>query len=391
MKIISSILSVLLIFTLVAPNMAFANKESLQKEHTTVESYEIETLADELNEDYIYENTGTKKVQAITTIIEKPNKVESEITSIQDYYDLEGNFLKSVVLVENFSNNYKTGEATYKQKEKQYKTPQILNKQVFNTSPDEKFKEEILTTDKKEKIKSGMSAKLQENGFKEKEERIKGLTYEDIETIKEYVAEQYEAATASTTDSNSAEAQGLRPDVKDYESTLELEEPTYSALYVERNGAFDTYYNHDTTTGKFTAQALSATARKYVKTTGTTLGNSKNAGTLAKFKNATTNWKYYVEQKMRYNAFPEVAGWVSALMGLGVLVAGFGVGPAGWVSIVLNSASAFSVFLGFTSSYYATASRLDMSRVGAQYNQNARNLMYYTNWSGVSRVLVWGY
>jgi hypothetical protein len=78
-------------------------------------------------------------------------------------------------------------------------------------------------------------------------------------------------------------------------------------------------------------------------------------------------------------------------MGLATIVVGFPSGPAGWVEIVLYYSGAFGTFVGLTSSAYATYSRLSLSESAAKYEQNARDLLYYTNWSGTTSSLVSGF
>jgi len=62
-------------------------------------------------------------------------------------------------------------------------------------------------------------------------------------------------------------------------------------------------------------------------------------------------------------------------MGLVQMVAGYGTGPAGWVSIALYYSGAFTTFVGYTSAAYATYSRLDLSKNAAQYCENARKII----------------
>lgn len=57
-----------------------------------------------------------------------------------------------------------------------------------------------------------------------------------------------------------------------------------SLMSMEMAGAYDNYYNHDTSTGWFRAQSLGFEAHKYIRIEGSTLGSTKNAGSMTTYK-----------------------------------------------------------------------------------------------------------
>lgn len=158
-------------------------------------------------------------------------------------------------------------------------------------------------------------------------------------------------------------------------------------------GAYDNYYNHDTSTGWFRAQTLSAQGHMYLRYEGSTYGSSKNANSLTQFKTNINGYNNFINQYMEAPIWPEVVGWGSALMGLITIVVGYGPGPAGWVTIALYYGGALSTFAGLTSTVYATVSRLDLSRVAAQYCENARVMNFNGGayWENTSFSVVSGF
>ncbi|MBB3154270.1 hypothetical protein FHS16_004352 [Paenibacillus endophyticus] len=66
----------------------------------------IEAFATEMSEqnaEGIFERTGYKKVNAITSVVEGEKYVKSEIKKIEDHYDIDGNFIKSEITLNNSS------------------------------------------------------------------------------------------------------------------------------------------------------------------------------------------------------------------------------------------------------------------------------------------------
>ncbi|WP_246939448.1 hypothetical protein [Bacillus pinisoli] len=52
------------------------------------------------------EQTGYKKVNAITTIEKSNHHLETDLKTIEDYYDLEGNYLKTTILHSQYNKSY---------------------------------------------------------------------------------------------------------------------------------------------------------------------------------------------------------------------------------------------------------------------------------------------
>jgi hypothetical protein len=146
---------------------------------------------------------------------------------------------------------------------------------------------------------------------------------------------------------------------------------------LEMAGAYDNYYNHDTSTGWFRVQSLGFVGHYYIRIEGSTLGSSKNASSMATYKGYINNYDTYVNAYMLAPTWPEVVGWGTALAGLATIVAGYGTGPVEWVTIALYYGGALSTFAGITSTAYSTYSRLQPSKTAAQYLENARNMNYY--------------
>ncbi|MBJ6364302.1 hypothetical protein JFN88_24090 [Paenibacillus sp. MAHUQ-46] len=150
----------------------------------------------------------------------------------------------------------------------------------------------------------------------------------------------------------------------------------------EAAGAFDTYYNHNTTTGNFTVQALVAN-RKYVQYTGSTIGNPKNASTLFSYKKIVDNYENTVIKQMESAHWSEVAGWVATLTSGALLLASFATGPVGWVAIfnAKTIAEMFAFFIGFTSTAYAIVQRTQLSKNAAELKSAAYNKIWgNSNW-----------
>lgn len=390
----------MLILCLFVPSFAHAkekvNTEKSEKSYVTVESFEVETLSEDmvdvkLSEDVTakqYVNTGSKKVNSITEITEDSESITTKITALEDFYDLDGNYLKTVLKIEEFANNYDTGKATHKMKEKEYDKPKTLNNPSSSTKINN-FNSKSLTNTQQNDIKNSLNILTKEPNFKEVEKEIQGITANEMTNLRRLSSDVQKYEVIKLKDGK------LTVDEEALKEMVESDQTgTYSVLAsstVEQAGAFDNYYRHDISNGSFTAQALSDSPHKYVKYTGTTYNNSLNASTMTSFKSNIDSYESYVIQRMEYATWTEVAGWFGVLMGLASIVYGYGTGPAGWVSIVLYYGGALSTFSGLTSSAYATYSRLNLSRYAAQYCQNARDLLYYKNWSNVTMELYSGF
>lgn len=348
-KFVGLVTASILAFTMIATPAAQANEKS-KEQITNVENYTIETLSDEVNEEGMYVETGYKNVNAITEVTKDGDRILTTMKSVEDYYDTNGNFLRSVVLENVAQNDYQTGKAKFKENKREAKSP-LAQPEKANQSVVQKNLESLVAP-----------LDINKSQFTE----VKGLSYADIEQVKQ-VAKELQASIAST--------------------------QTVSAQSVEMAGAFDSYYNHDLSNGNFIAQALSLVGHQYIKVTGTTYGSSKNATQMANFKSNIDQYERYVIDKMEYATWTEVAGWAGVVMGLATIVLGYGTGPVGWVAISLYYGGALATFAGLTSSIYATKSRLDLSKNAAQYLENARQTLfkYPSDWEVKSATLVSGF
>jgi hypothetical protein len=81
----------------------------------SVEAFEIDTL--EVNDQGTYDITGYKKVNSITVTSESRSAVKAEIKAIEDHYDHNGKYLKTVLLHSESSLNKSNDTVTGDEKE----------------------------------------------------------------------------------------------------------------------------------------------------------------------------------------------------------------------------------------------------------------------------------
>ncbi|CAG7651112.1 hypothetical protein ACFQI7_21390 [Paenibacillus allorhizosphaerae] len=79
---------------------------SQTEKYETIEVFAIETLDDNQNDKGFFERTGYKIVNAITTIEEGKTHMKSDIKSIEDFYDIRGNYLQTEI-IHSYSNKSK--------------------------------------------------------------------------------------------------------------------------------------------------------------------------------------------------------------------------------------------------------------------------------------------
>ncbi|MGQ7280658.1 hypothetical protein ACT91Q_22275 [Brevibacillus thermoruber] len=340
-----------------------------------VEAYSIETLSDEPNDDGLFEVTGYKQVNAITEITADANQIKTKMFKVEDYYDRNSNYINTVVTSEEFENDYNTGEAKAKKQTKQYDKAMTIS---VNKSEKNTLSSTDLTNTKRISVQKNVElaiSALDEAEFKP----VPGIKKADLEKVKKIAAKIKES-----------DAVKFNTETKH----IEIDEKKLASLAsTEAAGAFDNFYNHNLSTGAFTAQALGVAGHKYIRVTGSTVGSSKNASSMVAFKKSINEYEYYIITKMKYNLYSETFDWFLILMGLGAIVAGFGTGPAGWVAIVTSYAGALGTFTALTSKAYATAERLDLSRNAAKFCQSAREIIlnYPKNFENYNVTVVSGY
>lgn len=76
------------------------------EKYETIEVFAIETLDDNQNENGLFERTGYKIVNSMTTIEEGKSHTKSDIKTIEDFYDMENNYLRTEV-IHSYSNKSK--------------------------------------------------------------------------------------------------------------------------------------------------------------------------------------------------------------------------------------------------------------------------------------------
>lgn len=374
-KVISVILSVCMV-TLTFSSSVFAEDKS--NTIKTTESFVIEKFSDSVNDEGIYELIGTSKINSNTVLVvdQKGLPIETHLQVVEDVYDTNGVFLYSEISEQNVTNDFKNGKMKVKEAQKKLDKPQTVH------TADESVKTDIskntiltLSVNQKEDVNNNIVSKVASLD-KAAEKELQGITEEQFLKIKELsskATEDYKKKVAA------ASAQG-----------------NFSPLYVERAGAFDNYYNHDTSTGQFTVQGLyfyDQAPHKYEKITGSTSGSSKNAASVGTFKSYINSYEGYIIDDMEADLWPEVVGYASTIAGFALLVLGWATGPIGWVAIVLNYGGALTVFAGLTTTVYSTYARMQYSKNAQQQLTNANSIygQFPTKFENYSFSLVDGF
>jgi hypothetical protein len=70
---------------------------SQTEKYETIEVLVIEIFNDNQNDKGIFETTGYKIVNAITIMEEGKTHIKSDIKSIEDFYDMEGNYIRTEI------------------------------------------------------------------------------------------------------------------------------------------------------------------------------------------------------------------------------------------------------------------------------------------------------
>lgn len=113
-----------------------------------IEVYVIEIL--EENDEGFSERTGYKKVNAITNTETSENHVETDIKAIEDFYDTEGNYIRTEIIHSKFDKSHITKAEDGKERKEEIQEPSTI------LTPDESiehFRLEDMTTEEKEKVK----------------------------------------------------------------------------------------------------------------------------------------------------------------------------------------------------------------------------------------------
>lgn|GEM_PF-2057505 len=359
---------ILSVFFATCVPVAVAQSPEIQSNQTkNVEQFDIITLA--LNSDGVYVPSGYKTVTAISTIETQGAQVATNVSVVEDYYDLNNNFINSQVKHEEFQNNLNTGEAKVLKQNKTFVKAQNTAPTVITTvasakiTADNKFHLFTLTDGEKDNLEKKVNEIVQTLD-KGQLTDTKGVTQVDIDKVKATVAQLQTRASALSASSSVAMA-----------------------------GAYDNYYNYDYSTGNYLVQTLSAQAHNYLRYTGSTSGNSTASNSFNTFKGYIDNYEQTTQTYMDGATMSELVGWAFTLAALITMVTGFASGPVGWIAIVSYYGGALATFGGYTSTAYATVSRLNLSQVAAQYLSNARTINFNggTYWPNSSLSVVTGF
>ncbi|EGL15223.1 MULTISPECIES: hypothetical protein [unclassified Paenibacillus] len=327
-----------------------------QEPISTVESYTIETYSDTLNAEGYFEKTGYEVVNAVTKIyVDEGRAIKSEVSSIEDFYDNQGNYIKTVIKNDKSANDFITGKAKINNQNFVASSPLNDQSQLANViKNNDTFEKETLDSSKEQAILKKLETNVSKLP-KVQDKEVQGINLEQLNTIKQKISE--------------LQASKVTPKV----STC----PSNSGG-VESCGAYDNLYRHNIINGDFTAQVLGHAGEdsKYTRLHGNVGNNTAKASRLATFKQQINTYERYIVDDLEASTFWEVVGWASALASYVLLVQGFLTGPVGWVAVVSSYANALLVFIGFTSTSYATVSRLQISKNAAAQLNNAKTTHY---------------
>ncbi|MFX3643254.1 MAG: hypothetical protein ACE3L7_32180 [Candidatus Pristimantibacillus sp.] len=341
-KVLISATAVLSLFF--ATSVPAATAQSLPTEKIkNYEKFTIETLSE--NSEGFYIPTGHKVVSAVSTIEQKKGElIATNVSLVEDYYDLNNNFINSLVKHEEFSNNLQTGKASELKQSKVLDKIQIqIPEEQRNNIALKDLKSHSFTlseTDKRdlEKNINDLVVSLDKGEFKE----IVGITQADLDKVQQLITEN---------------------------------QKNVSTLSVAMAGAYDNYYNYDYSNGNYRVQSLGS-PHKYIRYTGSTINNNTASNSITTFMDHIYNYEKYTQIDMEGASKTEITGWVFTLAAMITMVVGFASGPVGWVAIVSTYGGALATFGGYTTTSYATIQRLNLSKLAAQYQNNAMTMNY---------------
>ncbi|EMT51489.1 hypothetical protein I532_16233 [Brevibacillus borstelensis AK1] len=274
------ILSLVTVFAMLFQVILLPASAKVQDETiTTVEAYSIETLSDTPNDEGLYEKTGYKNVNAITEVIQNGDRIVTKMYKVEDIYDIDENYINTVISAEEFQNDFKTGKAKSRKQVKEYNQASAISESKPRKNIREAVSSFELTKAKENEVQENVKHFI--NDLDEGEfEDVQGIKKSDLEKVKKLAAEIKKSGA-------------IKFDTET--KRIEIDQEKLASLSsVEAAGAFDNYYNHNLSTGAFTAQALSQAPHKYIKITGTTAGSSKNASSMVKFKRSINEYEYYI-------------------------------------------------------------------------------------------------
>ncbi|MGO4889550.1 hypothetical protein ACJ2A9_17530 [Anaerobacillus sp. MEB173] len=109
------------------------------------------TQTSEQNDESLYETTGFKKVNAITTIEEGKNHIATDIKAIEDFYDVDGRYIKTEIVHSEFNRSKVTNAEDGDEHKKELQEPTTI---LIPDETIEHFQLENMTEEEKEKVKN---------------------------------------------------------------------------------------------------------------------------------------------------------------------------------------------------------------------------------------------
>ncbi|WP_391115873.1 hypothetical protein [Psychrobacillus sp. L3] len=380
MKKFICLLVAVLIFSMVSPSMIGSAQvvkvESQPQRTKMVESFESEYFSDTPDDIGVHEVAGYKKTNVVTDSLQDDNGIETNLLMAEDYYDLDGHFVKSLVSIQYAKNDINTGnsEVTIRNKELSNQST-ILNKTSKSTFVELSDESKILI----EKHLTELTK--DKDSFSFEVHNFKGMTKEDIKTMKTLINEANEAR-------NSKQYSAYKN--VNYNTTWSNDELNVGTLAtIERAGAYDNYYTHDTNSGAYTAQVLSySSPHRYGTRSGNTVTTSKAATQMVDFKKHIMKYETTLEINMLSNKYTEVTDWCFAIASTIVFLAGYGTGPVGWVGSMIFAVNALSLLRTWTSFNYGSTERVELSKVAQEHLKNAQQVFNYGDWGTGFSVVV---
>ncbi len=337
-------------------------QEALNLDHVEqIENYVIETYSGEVNEENIFKKTGYKQVNSITEINKTSKYITTEVKIIEDYYDLNGTFLESIISIEEYHNNYFTGKAKVRSNKESINIPSTIYGKKNIPTPNAKMVKYNGNLAEEESIKKNIESIASDMAISDFRD-VKGYSFNELEEISNTI-------------------KNLSP------------MSNFNCGIVECAGAYDNYYNHNISNGDFIIQALSSTKGKYIKYTGSTFGSTKNATSVANFKRYIDNYEDYLIDQMEYSQWETTFTWLPTIVGFVLFAAGIVAGPGGWVALVntWTIAEGLTLFASLTGTTYAVVGNYQASKNAMQNLENARSAMYYSNYENITMEVVNGY
>jgi len=121
-----------------------SNAEEVQH----IEVYVTETS--EKNDEGRWEKTGYKKINSISTVEKGENYINTDIKAIEDYYDTDGNYIKTEVIHSTFEKSEVTKAESGEDRKEELQEPSTI---LIPNDPQEHFQLEDMTEEDKERVK----------------------------------------------------------------------------------------------------------------------------------------------------------------------------------------------------------------------------------------------